>query len=730
MSEHALNLLFGNVTAKESSFAVSSKKTENSSQANVGEESFLTKLAHSVESISTSNKQILPSITLGSTMLNLNELNDKIEMTQKDILPNIEGLEQLLRGLNHNINNSINHVPDSDMTSMTTQLHTLLNDEAISLTKDVNSNINPMLKQNSVQEKTESNNPPHVPNIYKLLDTITSINNIINNVKSGVSTNKANTLLNNFFLNNESAGTVKDLNINLNTNAKATNTAGLVTIVEKTDQNASFQSSRVILNTQTPETDVLLDTKEGHNNRTHVQPSSHYTNSTSPVKLNTNPSLRQSSVQAKAEGQGLNVVRTLNAMITGKGVVINDAKTHKLVNKTSISQYTNNTSPVNLNTNPSLRQGSVQAKAKGQEPLNELNVSKLQDNIISGNSNRINNVNLPAKMALSGGGSESAIQANTSLDNSFISNQSTGKVKDSNVNLTDTNITNTTSKPNLDTIFEKTNQNTSFQSSRGVLNTQDFSKTSSANSNTSPLLQQTLVQAKVENNVPPQELNVSKSQDTKTSVNNSTSNIKLDESATQTNTSPGNSFVNPETSDSSKELNINFANIKQGIESKVNYASDFRHINISQPLEKLGENIADNIIQRAKLFMQGDKSEIRIQLNPPELGNLKLDFKIIDDHLEAKIVVERSIVRDIIEKDIPKLRELISNSDIDVGKLDVSLQGKEEEKLSFTNKGFQSDPGSHESQDLMNQEKENLEDEVDEELAMSLSNSNEINYLV
>ncbi|MEE9605786.1 MAG: flagellar hook-length control protein FliK [Candidatus Scalindua sp.] len=228
-----------------------------------------------------------------------------------------------------------------------------------------------------------------------------------------------------------------------------------------------------------------------------------------------------------------------------------------------------------------------------------------------------------------------------------------------------------------------------------------------------------------------QALNVSKSQDVTTSFNDSNilSNARSDESTIQTTVSQDNSFLNNQGSDTAKESNVSLTNIKQGIEPKVSFANISRQINVTQPFESLGVDLVDNFMQRARLFMQGDKSTIRLQLNPPELGSLKLEFTVEDDVLEAKIFVERSVVKEIIEKDIPRLRELIADTEVGVGKLDVFLQEKEDEGLNFMNEGFLSDSGSNQTQEFTDQEREDFDDGVNEELELNVVSPNIINYL-
>ena len=258
------------------------------------------------------------------------------------------------------------------------------------------------------------------------------------------------------------------------------------------------------------------------------------------------------------------------------------------------------------------------------------------------------------------------------------------------------------------------------------LASQDANKTVPEESNPNLSLRQDSVQAEVEDSELHQALNVSKSQEVTTSFNdnNIPGNARSNESTIQTTVSQDNSFLNNQGSDTAKESNVSLTNIKQGIEPKISFANISSQVNVTKPFESLGVDLVDNLIQRARLFMQGDKSTIRIQLNPPELGSLKLEFTVEDDVLEAKIFVERSVVKEIIEKDIPRLRELLADTEVDLGKLDVFLQENEEERLNFMNEGFLSDSGSDQTQ-----EREDFDDGVNEELELDAVSSNIINYI-
>ena len=258
-----------------------------------------------------------------------------------------------------------------------------------------------------------------------------------------------------------------------------------------------------------------------------------------------------------------------------------------------------------------------------------------------------------------------------------------------------------------------------------------------ADKNANP--QQALTQAPIESEDTPKILeasaNISESKSTKLFDNTTitaSNNINAVESTMQSNTSSDSSAFNNQRADVDSNLSSNAVNNGVKTSTETNFNKTLSQINSSaKPLVSIGNDVADNIVQNAKLYTQGGKSEIKVQLSPPELGTIKLEFKVEDDVLETKIVVEKSSVKDLIEKDIPKLRDLIANADIDVGKLDVSLQDNDNSKMDFMNKDFTSDSKSKGAQEPSQQEGELHDDNIDEEtVSNNNSESTQLNYLV
>ncbi len=271
-----------------------------------------------------------------------------------------------------------------------------------------------------------------------------------------------------------------------------------------------------------------------------------------------------------------------------------------------------------------------------------------------------------------------------------------------------------------------------------MLKEQHQNKALASNAGKHPETQQSLTQAQIEGEETPKIFetgaNTAESKAVKPSENatlTSSSNIKPVESAMQSNTSSDNSAFNNQRANTDFDYSSNTVNNSSKTKLDTNFTNTLSQINNSaKPLGTLGNDVADSITQSAKLFTQGGKSEVKVQLSPPELGNIKLQFKIENDVLETKITVERSSIKDVIEKDIPRLRELISNADIDVGKLDVSLQDKDNNKMDFLNKEFHSNSKNSNTKNSSQQDNEYHEDNLDEESVSNNTESTQINYLV
>lgn len=100
-------------------------------------------------------------------------------------------------------------------------------------------------------------------------------------------------------------------------------------------------------------------------------------------------------------------------------------------------------------------------------------------------------------------------------------------------------------------------------------------------------------------------------------------------------------------------------------------------------VEQTQENIMEQIFQKIRLTTHGDRSEIKLSLNPPELGSVRIHLTEENDEIEAKIFVENAEVKAAIENNAHHFRESIAASGIEINKLEVHIQSNDANKQSL-----------------------------------------------
>ena len=88
-------------------------------------------------------------------------------------------------------------------------------------------------------------------------------------------------------------------------------------------------------------------------------------------------------------------------------------------------------------------------------------------------------------------------------------------------------------------------------------------------------------------------------------------------------------------------------------------------------------DVMGQLFQRVSLVTHGDRSEITLNLTPPELGKVKIHFTEEHDEVKAKIFVENAEVKAAIENNAHHLRESIASGGINIHKLEVYLQNED-----------------------------------------------------
>ena len=115
-------------------------------------------------------------------------------------------------------------------------------------------------------------------------------------------------------------------------------------------------------------------------------------------------------------------------------------------------------------------------------------------------------------------------------------------------------------------------------------------------------------------------------------------------------------------------------------------AKTINHMFHSNDMSNVGhthENIMEQIFQKIRITTHGDRSEIKLSLNPPELGNVKIHFSEENEEIKAKIYVESAEVKAAIENNAHHLKESAASNGIEIHKLEVYIQNNDANKQNL-----------------------------------------------
>lgn len=82
------------------------------------------------------------------------------------------------------------------------------------------------------------------------------------------------------------------------------------------------------------------------------------------------------------------------------------------------------------------------------------------------------------------------------------------------------------------------------------------------------------------------------------------------------------------------------------------------------------------IVQAARYLQGRGRAELRLQLNPPELGRMKLEVEMREGRLEVRMRVEDPQVREVIRNELQTLDRALRDVNVDVSRFDVSDYGQ------------------------------------------------------
>lgn len=125
---------------------------------------------------------------------------------------------------------------------------------------------------------------------------------------------------------------------------------------------------------------------------------------------------------------------------------------------------------------------------------------------------------------------------------------------------------------------------------------------------------------------------------------------------------------------------------------KVNSASAAKAPNITPhmqasaeldlPLELQSKNASTQLGEKIKMMINQGKQEVTIRLDPAELGSMQIKLHVQQDQVQVAIQTQVGLSRDIIEQNLPRLREQLEQQGISLGEATVEQQSKQQQSES------------------------------------------------
>lgn len=102
------------------------------------------------------------------------------------------------------------------------------------------------------------------------------------------------------------------------------------------------------------------------------------------------------------------------------------------------------------------------------------------------------------------------------------------------------------------------------------------------------------------------------------------------------------------------------------------------------------KELVNNLIQRFNVNPRLQTSQLTMQLNPAELGSLKIDILVEGDSIKANIVAQSQQVLEMLEKSLPRLRSVLEEQGFKVDAFEVSLNADGGQQKDFFQEQFNS----------------------------------------
>lgn len=115
--------------------------------------------------------------------------------------------------------------------------------------------------------------------------------------------------------------------------------------------------------------------------------------------------------------------------------------------------------------------------------------------------------------------------------------------------------------------------------------------------------------------------------------------------------------------------------------------------NPAKPQEVFERSVLEQIVSKATLISKNGQNEMRIQLDPPSLGKVKIQIMVEGEKVSANVLADNSIARDIIERNIHHLRNSLADQGLKVDQMSVNVGSDPRQQAANYERPFTMDKG-------------------------------------
>jgi flagellar hook-length control protein FliK len=103
---------------------------------------------------------------------------------------------------------------------------------------------------------------------------------------------------------------------------------------------------------------------------------------------------------------------------------------------------------------------------------------------------------------------------------------------------------------------------------------------------------------------------------------------------------------------------------------------------LQQPLELQAKHASAMVGERILMMLSQGKQEVTIRLDPSELGSMHIKLQVQQDQLQVAIQTQVGQSREIIEQNLPRLREQLAQQGINLAEASVEQQSNQQQSNS------------------------------------------------